>query len=84
MNTARFNLFRDSLRTALISEIDAENGALILRQMTKESQLPPFRYFDKGNLAVVVKNFACCRAVRDDERFLGLARLGLDPHAVSS
>jgi NADH:ubiquinone reductase (H+-translocating) len=30
----------------------------ILRQMTKRSQLPPFRYFDKGNLAVVGKNFA--------------------------
>jgi NADH dehydrogenase len=26
--------------------------------VTKESQLPPFRYFDKGNLAVVGKNFA--------------------------
>jgi NADH dehydrogenase len=26
--------------------------------VTKESQLPPFRYFDKGNPAVVVKNFA--------------------------
>jgi NADH:ubiquinone reductase (H+-translocating) len=25
--------------------------------MTKESQLPPFRYFDKRNLAVVLKNF---------------------------
>jgi NADH dehydrogenase FAD-containing subunit len=42
----------------MISEIDAENGVLILRQMTKESQLPPFRYFAKGDLAVVVKNFA--------------------------
>jgi hypothetical protein len=30
MNTARLNLFRDSLRTALINEVDAENGALIL------------------------------------------------------
>jgi NADH dehydrogenase FAD-containing subunit len=58
MNTARFNLFLDSLRTALISEIGAENGALILRQVTKESQLSLFRYFDKGNLAVVLKNFA--------------------------
>ena len=29
----------------------------IFRQVTKKSQLPPFRYFDKGNLAVVGKNF---------------------------
>ena len=58
MNTARFNLFLDSLRTALISEIGAENGALILRQVTKESQISLFRYFDKGNFAVVLKNFA--------------------------
>jgi hypothetical protein len=58
MNTARFRLFRDSLRTALISKIDAENGALILRQVTKESQISLFRYFDKGNFAVVLKNFA--------------------------
>src|SRR5271156_6373693 len=27
----------------------------IFRQVTKRSQLPPFRYFDKGNLAVVGK-----------------------------
>jgi len=53
--------------------------------MTKESQLPPFRYFDKGNLAA--SRLELCRVaerVRDDERFLGLARLGLDPHTVSS
>jgi NADH:ubiquinone reductase (H+-translocating) len=30
----------------------------ILRQVTMRSQLSPFRYFDKGNLAVVGKNFA--------------------------
>jgi NADH dehydrogenase FAD-containing subunit len=30
----------------------------ILRQVTGKAPLPPFRYFDKGNLAVVGKNFA--------------------------
>jgi hypothetical protein len=84
MNTARFNLFRDSLRTALISEIDAENGVLILRQVTKESQLGLFRYFDKGQSCRGSQEV--CRVaerVCDDERLLGLARLGLDPHTVS-
>src|ERR1700722_16944855 len=36
----------------------------IFRQVTKESQLPPFRYFDKGNLAVVGKNFAVLQSGR--------------------
>jgi NADH dehydrogenase FAD-containing subunit len=30
----------------------------IFRQVTDRPPLPPFRYFDKGNLAVVGKNFA--------------------------
>lgn len=30
----------------------------IFRQATQKPALPPFRYFDKGNLAVVGKNFA--------------------------
>lgn len=30
----------------------------ILRQATRKAPLPPFRYFDKGNLAVVGENFA--------------------------
>jgi NADH dehydrogenase FAD-containing subunit len=30
----------------------------IFRKVTMKSQLPPFRYFDKGNLAVAGKNFA--------------------------
>ena len=30
----------------------------IFRQVTRKSLLPPFRYFDKGNLAVVGKNCA--------------------------
>jgi NADH dehydrogenase len=30
----------------------------IFRQVTRKSPLPAFRYFDKGNLAVVGKNFA--------------------------
>jgi NADH dehydrogenase FAD-containing subunit len=36
----------------------------ILRQLTKKSPLPPFRYFDKGNLAVVGKNFAVLQSGR--------------------
>jgi NADH dehydrogenase len=36
----------------------------IFRQVTKRSQLPPFRYFDKGNLAVVGKNFAVLQSGR--------------------
>jgi NADH:ubiquinone reductase (H+-translocating) len=33
-------------------------GRLIARRITNKPELPPFRYFDKGNLAVVGKNFA--------------------------
>jgi NADH dehydrogenase FAD-containing subunit len=36
----------------------------ILRQVTKEAPLPPFRYFDKGNLAVVGKGFAVLQSGR--------------------
>jgi NADH:ubiquinone reductase (H+-translocating) len=36
----------------------------IFRQVTGKSQLPPFRYFDKGNLAVVGKNFAVLQSGR--------------------
>jgi NADH dehydrogenase FAD-containing subunit len=36
----------------------------IFRQVTQKSQLPPFRYFDKGNLAVVGKNFAVLQSGR--------------------
>ena len=36
----------------------------IFRQATKKSPLPPFRYFDKGNLAVVGKNFAVLQSGR--------------------
>jgi NADH dehydrogenase FAD-containing subunit len=36
----------------------------IFRQVIKKSQLPPFRYFDKGNLAVVGKNFAVLQSGR--------------------
>ncbi len=34
----------------------------IFRHVTKKPALPPFRYFDKGNLAVVGKNFAVLQA----------------------
>jgi NADH dehydrogenase FAD-containing subunit len=36
----------------------------IFRQVTGQSPLPPFRYFDKGNLAVVGKNFAVLQSGR--------------------
>jgi NADH dehydrogenase len=36
----------------------------IFRQVTGKSPLPPFRYFDKGNLAVVGKNFAVLQSGR--------------------
>jgi NADH dehydrogenase len=39
-------------------------GKSIFRQMTGKSPLPPFRYFDKGNLAVVGKNFAVLQSGR--------------------
>jgi NADH dehydrogenase FAD-containing subunit len=36
----------------------------IFRQVTGKPPLPPFRYFDKGNLAVVGKNFAVLQSGR--------------------
>jgi NADH dehydrogenase len=36
----------------------------IFRQVTQKPQRPPFRYFDKGNLAVVGKNFAVLQSGR--------------------
>src|SRR3984885_13792667 len=36
----------------------------IFRQVISKSPLPPFRYFDKGNLAVVGKNFAVLQSGR--------------------
>lgn len=36
----------------------------IFRQVTGKPSLPPFRYFDKGNLAVVGKNFAVLQSGR--------------------
>jgi NADH:ubiquinone reductase (H+-translocating) len=37
-------------------------GRLIGRRIAGKPELPPFRYFDKGNLAVVGKNFAVLQA----------------------
>jgi NADH:ubiquinone reductase (H+-translocating) len=39
-------------------------GRSIFRQVTGKSPLPAFRYFDKGNLAVVGKNFAVLQSGR--------------------
>jgi NADH dehydrogenase len=39
-------------------------GKSIFRQVTEKSPLPRFRYFDKGNLAVVGKNFAVLQSRR--------------------
>ena len=36
----------------------------ITRQIAQKSALPPFRYFDKGNLAVVGRNFAVLQSGR--------------------
>ena len=33
-------------------------GRLIARRLSRKATLPPFRYFDKGNMAVVGKGFA--------------------------
>ena len=39
-------------------------GRSIFRRVIEKSPLPPFRYFDKGNLAVVGKNFAVLQSGR--------------------
>ncbi|MGC2403732.1 MAG: NAD(P)/FAD-dependent oxidoreductase [Acidobacteriaceae bacterium] len=39
-------------------------GKSIFRRVTEKSPLPSFRYFDKGNLAVVGKNFAVLQSGR--------------------
>ena len=39
-------------------------GKSIFRHVTGKPSLPPFRYFDKGNLAVVGKNFAVLQSGR--------------------
>ncbi len=39
-------------------------GKSIFRELTEKAPLPPFRYFDKGNLAVVGKGFAVLESGR--------------------
>jgi NADH dehydrogenase len=39
-------------------------GRLIARELKGKSQTRPFRYFDKGNMAVVGKNFAIMESGR--------------------
>jgi NADH dehydrogenase FAD-containing subunit len=39
-------------------------GRSIFRRVIEKTPLPPFRYFDKGNLAVVGKNFAVLQSGR--------------------
>jgi NADH dehydrogenase len=52
-------------------------GKLIRRRTAGENGQRPFRYFDKGNMAVVGKGFAIVQSGRtQNERFPGLARLG--------
>jgi len=45
-----------------VAQVAMQQGAYaakaIFRHVTQKSALPPFRYFDKGNLAVAGKNFA--------------------------
>jgi hypothetical protein len=70
--------------TALINEIDAENGALILSAGNQRITAFAFSLLRQGQSCRGPQEY--CRVaerVRDDERFLGLARLGLDPHTVS-
>jgi hypothetical protein len=63
MNRARFNLFRDSLRTALISEIDAENGALILSAGDQRITASCFSLLRQGQPCRCRQEFCpCCRA----------------------
>ena len=39
-------------------------GRLIARELTGRARPPPFRYFDKGNMAVIGKNFAIMESGR--------------------
>jgi NADH dehydrogenase len=39
-------------------------GKLIVRRVTGKADLPPFRYFDKGNMAVVADSFAVLQSGR--------------------
>jgi len=39
-------------------------GRLIARELTSRARPPPFRYFDKGNMAVIGKNFAIMESGR--------------------
>ncbi|QEE28864.1 hypothetical protein FTW19_13165 [Terriglobus albidus] len=73
--------------TASLDQVAMQQGRYaaksIFRRVTKKSQLPPFPYFNEGHLAAVRKNFAALQTERHDERFFGLARLGVDPRTVS-
>ena len=60
-------------------------GRLISRQLKGQSPKRPFRYFDKGNMAVVGKNFAILESGRLRMSWLShLARLGLPASHVAS
>ena len=48
---------RDS---GILVQRDTENGALILPAGDQGITASSFRYFDKGNLAGVVKILSCC------------------------
>ena len=59
-------------------------GKLIERRATRRPPLRPFRYFDKGNLAVVGKGFAVLQSGKVHmSGFVCMAGLGGDSSAVS-
>jgi hypothetical protein len=68
----------------MISEIDAENGVMILSAGDQRITASSFSLLRQGRLCRSGQEFRpVAERVHDDERFLGLARLGLDPHTVS-
>ena len=59
-------------------------GKVIDNRASGRPAPPPFRYFDKGNMAVVGRGFRHCGfTIRENERATGMARVGLYSHSVS-
>jgi hypothetical protein len=70
--------------TAYATAADSLAAKSIFRQVTQKPQLPPFSLLRQWQPCRIQQEF--CRATeraRHAVRFLRLARLGLDPHAVS-
>ena len=59
-------------------------GDVIEKRETGRSAPPPFRYFDKGNMAVIGRGFAILDSrVVKNERTPGTVGMGLYSHSVS-